>query len=251
MVVAASILAGGIGRRIPSSVPKQFLEIQRKPILAHTIETFLGSSLFQEVVVAIPAGWKLQVAQLLERYGWTRRVTVVEGGDTRQASSFAVLQCLVGRLAGSDIVLIHDAARCLVDQALLARCVEACKTAGAVTAAIPVVDTIARIDRGNIADLPPRENLQCIQTPQAFRFDWILDAHRQAIGRGVTSATDDARLVMESGHDVRTVAGSPENLKVSNPMDLSLAEILMEERNRRGTTGDTPAAEGNSRPGRN
>jgi len=145
-------------------------------------------------------------------------VTVVEGGDTRQASSYAVLQSLRDRLADTDIVLIHDAARCLVGADLLARCIESCRAGGAVTAATPVVDTIARTDRGKIVELPPREGLQSIQTPQAFHFGWILEAHRQALGRGLTSATDDARLVMESGHDVHTVPGSPGNLKVSNPL---------------------------------
>lgn len=251
MVVAASILAGGIGRRISAPVPKQFLEILGKPILAHTLETFLGSALFQEVVVAIHPEWKAPLAELLEQRGWIRRVTVVEGGDTRQASSYTVLQCLRHRLADSDIVLIHDAARCLADRALLERCVEACKSAGAVTAAIPVVDTIARTSEGKIAELPPREHLCSIQTPQAFRFGWILEAHRQALERGVTSATDDARLVMECGHAVHTVAGSPENIKVSNPLDLSLAEILLGGRDRTGNDGTESRGSGNSPPGRN
>ncbi len=230
MVVAASILAGGIGRRIPSPVPKQFLEIQGKPILARTLEVFLESSLFQEIVVAIHPEWKARVAELLEHYCWTRQVTVVEGGDTRQASSYSVLRYLRSRLADSDLVLIHDAARCLVDSVLLARCVYACKSAGAVTAAIPVVDTIARADQGKIAELPPRENLQSIQTPQAFHYGWILEAHERALQQGVTAATDDARLVLEAGHDVFIVTGSRENIKVSNPLDLALAEILLEGR---------------------
>ena len=241
MVVAASILAGGIGSRIPSSVPKQFIEIQGRPILAHTLGVILESSLFQEVVVAIHRDWKGLVAEMLARYGWARQVTVVEGGDTRQASSYAVLQYLRGRLADSDIVLIHDAARCLVDSVLLASCVDACNSAGAVTAAIPVVDTIARTREGEITELPPREDLCSIQTPQAFRFGWILDAHRQALQRGVTAATDDARLVLEAGHDVRTVAGSPENLKVSNPLDLALAEILLGRRIRSRNGGSRSA----------
>jgi 2-C-methyl-D-erythritol 4-phosphate cytidylyltransferase len=243
MVVAASILAGGIGRRISSPVPKQFLEIQGKPILAHTIEVFLKSSLFQEIVVATHPGWKARVAEMLQRFGWADRVSIVEGGESRQASSGAVLQSLRSRLSDTDLVLIHDAARCLVDPALLARCLAACRTGGAVTAAIPVVDTIARTDQGRIVEFPLRQNLQCVQTPQAFRYGWVLDAHRQALARGTTCATDDARLVMEGGHDVLTVAGSPENIKVSNPQDLALAEILLRKR----IGGQT--AETDSRPG--
>jgi 2-C-methyl-D-erythritol 4-phosphate cytidylyltransferase len=250
MVVAASILAGGIGRRIAASLPKQFLEIQGKPILAHTLEAVLESSLFGEVVVAIHPEWKDRVAELLERQGWATRVTVVEGGETRQASSYAVLEFLRRRLADSDLVLIHDAARCLVDPALLARCVDTCKSAGAVTAAVPLVDTIARTDQGRIVELPSRENLRCIQTPQVFRFDWILDAHRRALAQGVTSATDDARLVIATGREVHTVAGSPENLKVSNPLDLSLAEILLRGRIRSGTAGVDPS-QGSAGSGRN
>ncbi len=251
MMVAASILAGGIGRRISAPVPKQFLEIQGKPILAHTLDTFLGSALFHEVVVAIHPEWKAALAELLEQNGWIHRVTVVEGGDTRQASSYAVLQRLRNRLADSDIVLIHDAARCLADRALLGRCVAACQSAGAVTAAIPVVDTIARTREGKITELPPREQLCSIQTPQAFHFGWILEAHRRALARGVTSATDDARLVMECGRAVHTVAGSPENIKVSNPLDLSLAEILLGGRDRVGNGGGGGRNQGNPPPGRN
>ena len=237
MEIAASILAGGVGHRMSASVPKQFLEILGQPVLAHTLREFLRCGRFDEIAVAIHPVWTDELNRLLARFGWAGRIRVVPGGETRQASSAAVLGAWRDRLGEDDLVVIHDAARCLVDGALIGRCIEAARAHGAATATIPSIDTVARVAGGIITDLPPRSEMHSVQTPQAFRYGWIVRAHESARARGVIDATDDARLVMEDGHPVTVVEGSPANVKVSTPQDLAVTESLL--RLREGPPSDS------------
>lgn len=211
-------------------VPKQFLEIDGRPILVHTLAAFARANLFESIHLAIHPDWTERLAEILRRWDLSGTVTVTSGGPTRQASSRAVLDALEARLAPEDGVLIHDAARCLVDGELLARCVEGVRRHGAVTAAVPVTDTIALVDGPIIASVPERERLFRIQTPQGFPLGLILAAHRAARERGVADATDDAQLVMALGHPVRIVPGSADNLKISTPEDLAVAAAILDRR---------------------
>ena len=241
MKFAASILAGGAGRRMGQDLPKQFLEIRGRPILVHTLAAFARANLFESIHLAIHPDWVERLADILHRWDLSGTVTVVPGGPTRQASSRAVLDALEARLAPRDGVLIHDAARCLVDGELLARCVEGVQRHGAVTAAMPVTDTIAVADGMVIASVPERERLFRIQTPQGFQLGLILAAHRAARERGVVDATDDAQLVMALGHPVRIVPGSAGNLKISTPEDLAVAAAIIEWKETSGGRPDRPA----------
>jgi 2-C-methyl-D-erythritol 4-phosphate cytidylyltransferase len=240
MKIAGAVLAGGVGRRMSTALPKQFLPVKGRPIIFHTLKTFLDSGIFQSLAVAIHPDWRGPLLGLLQEEGWDKAIRVVLGGETRQASSFAVLQAMADSMEDDDIVVIHDAARCLVDADLLGRCLAAARSAGAATAAVPVVDTVARVEERFIRELPPRDLMYRIQTPQAFRFHWVFQAHREALARGVANASDDARLVLESGHNVQVVEGSPTNIKVSTPHDLDLVELLLKQREPGPGTSPTP-----------
>lgn len=227
MRFAACLLAGGIGARMGAPVPKQFLDIQGTPMIVRTVATFLDSGLFETVVIAIHDSWKLHLLDILSRYGLSNRCRFATGGATRQASALSALEELEQLPDPPEGVLIHDVARCLVDKALLQRCLDGVRLHGAVTAAIPTTDTIAVAQGGTVRNVPDRATLFRVQTPQGFLLDLILRAHRECLGTPNQNASDDAQLVMALGHPVHLVEGSPHNFKISDQLDLELASALL------------------------
>jgi 2-C-methyl-D-erythritol 4-phosphate cytidylyltransferase len=227
MRYAAAILAGGVGRRMDQTVPKQFIDLNGRPLIAWTLRPFLAVGLHRPVVVAIHADWLDHLRRILAAQGWERAVEVVAGGSTRQESAYRAIQFLAGILSPADRVLIHDAARCLVSPDLLDRCRTALAEHDAITAAIPSIDTVARVENGRVAEIAPRHTLHQIQTPQGFTLGLIRDAHEQALRDGITDASDDAGLVLRLGRPVRVVPGDPANIKVSRPADLTVAATLL------------------------
>ncbi len=225
--LGAAILAGGVGLRAGGAIPKQLLPLDGVPMLMRVARTFHDSGLFDCLVISMHPDWLEHVRRLLVEGGLEKAFLVCPGGATRQASSFRALQTMAGRPAPPRFVLIHDAARCLVDQALLARCAEAVRRQGAVTAAAPVVDTLAVAQEGRITSIPDRNALFRVQTPQGFRLRDILDAHEEALRRGVTNASDDAQLAMAAGRTVHLVEGGERNIKVSFPGDFDVAEAWL------------------------
>lgn len=152
--------------------------------------------------------------------GFSKVTAIVPGGAQRQQSVAAGLE----QVAGSEWVVIHDGARPLLTETLIEQGLEAAATTGAAVAAIPVTDTIKLADDDkHVMGTPPRNKLWAVQTPQVFRFDIISRAHRQA----AAPATDDAALVEQAGGKVRLYMGSHDNIKVTTPGDLALAEILL------------------------
>jgi 2-C-methyl-D-erythritol 4-phosphate cytidylyltransferase len=157
-------------------------------------------------------------------------LAVVEGGETRRDS---VAAGLAAAPAGAEILLVHDAARPLLRPELVVRVVEAARGSGAALPALPLRDTVKRIEGERILETVPREPLVTVQTPQAFRADWLRRAHAE-VGREVP-APDDAALLEALGLPVVVVPGQGDNLKVTEARDLELAEILLEERKGEGS----------------
>ncbi|HEX2941956.1 MAG TPA: bifunctional 2-C-methyl-D-erythritol 4-phosphate cytidylyltransferase/2-C-methyl-D-erythritol 2,4-cyclodiphosphate synthase [Rhodopila sp.] len=214
MRVAAILVAAGSGTRFGAELPKQYLTIAGKPVIRHAAEALVGHvSLLQPVGDAAPIESALA--------GVPGLLPVVPGGATRQDSVSAGLAALAPHQP--DIVLVHDAARPIIPEgtipALLAALQE---SAGAIPAA-PVADTLKRVVRGVITETVPRTGLFRAQTPQAFRFDVLLAAHRA----GLTGATDDASLLEAAGHTVEVVPGSDDNIKLTYPEDLIRLERIM------------------------
>ena len=148
------------------------------------------------------------------------------GGATRQASVHAGLEALASQKP--DVVLIHDAARPFVSAALISRAIDAARRTGAAIPAIPVTDTVKLIgDTGNVEATPERARLRIAQTPQAFRFDVILDAHRRAARDGRSGFTDDAALAEWAGLTVATIEGDPANMKLTTPEDFVREEARL------------------------
>ncbi|HSK10018.1 MAG TPA: 2-C-methyl-D-erythritol 4-phosphate cytidylyltransferase [Vicinamibacterales bacterium] len=227
MHITAIVAAGGRGRRLGAGIPKQLLRLGGRPILQWSVEAFLGSPVIGHVVAVLPPDLVETPPEYL-RHG---RLALVGGGDRRQDSVALGLRAVP---PGTDVVVIHDAARPLVDAALIERTAAAAAEAGAAIAALPARDTVKQCDAGDepgepggrfIARTLPRETIYLAQTPQAFRLEVLRDAVR--LGLEGVEATDEAALAERAGHRVRLVEGSARNIKITTREDLELAESLL------------------------
>ncbi|HZG57868.1 2-C-methyl-D-erythritol 4-phosphate cytidylyltransferase, partial [Paenibacillus sp.] len=197
--VGAVIVSAGVGKRMNAAVSKQYIPIGGKPIVAHALEAFERSAAVDVVVLVVGAGDVAYAERLAADHGLRKVVAVVEGGAERQHSVLRGIEAL--RAARPDAVwaLVHDAARPLVTPALVERCLAAAEDTGAAVPAVPVKDTIKSADRdGFITGTPDRSSLWAVQTPQAFRVDLLVEAHRRAEAEGFLG-TDDAMLVERLG----------------------------------------------------
>jgi 2-C-methyl-D-erythritol 4-phosphate cytidylyltransferase/2-C-methyl-D-erythritol 2,4-cyclodiphosphate synthase len=213
MRTAAVLVAAGSGSRFGGETPKQFLFLLGRPVIRHAAE-----SLAAEIDLIQPVGEAGPIATALEG---VRHLPVVPGGATRQDSVRAGLEALLPH--APDIVLVHDAARPRVPAGTIAALLAALETSPGAIPAVSVADTLKRGEGGRIVATVPREGLFRAQTPQAFRFKELLDAHRTA----PPGATDDASVLEAVGLGVALVQGAEENIKVTYPADLARLEQIM------------------------
>lgn len=229
----AAILAGGSGTRFGADRPKQFLALGSRTVLEHAVDAFQRSAGISEVCIVCHPDFVQDVAALVGRNAaWTKPVVLLEGGRERTDSSLAAIR----HCAGQDANLIfHDAARPLVSGAVIDRVCQALETCEAVTAAVPTTDTIFRVDADRVLDAPERAALRNVQTPQGFRLATIRRAYELAMADPSFRATDDCGVVLcyLPDAEVRTVDGSPENVKLTRREDLPVLENLLLEREKR------------------
>jgi 2-C-methyl-D-erythritol 4-phosphate cytidylyltransferase / 2-C-methyl-D-erythritol 2,4-cyclodiphosphate synthase len=220
MHVTAIIAAGGSGRRLGATVPKQLLDLGGRSILQRSVEAFVSHPLVDDIVLVLPP----QLAQELP--AWLAQhsdcVRIIRGGERRQDS---VANGFDAAPADADIVLVHDAARPFVGADVITRTIDGAWTHGAVVAAVPVRDTVKRVavDAAGavIEETVPRETVFLAQTPQAFRRDVLREAVRT--GRSGVDATDEAALAERAGYRVRIVEGDERNVKITTASDLEEA----------------------------
>jgi len=219
--IAVLLVAAGRGLRAGGDVPKQYRLLQGRPVLAHALTPFAADPRIARIVVAIAAGDEARYAQSVAGEDTNRVLGPVQGGETRQDSVRLGLRRLAeDGFAGP--VLVHDAARPFVSAALIDRAIAAMRSEIAAIPALPVTDTIKRLDdAGRIAETPPRDRLVSVQTPQAFDLRALLAAHERAHEQGLAGFTDDAALMEWAGHPVATFAGETANLKLTHPEDMS------------------------------
>ena len=195
----AIVVAGGTGQRMGSVVPKQFLEIEHKAILTHTIDQFVAAFSDIELVVVLPEGYLKQGQEILSKSKYKNTISYVAGGDTR----FQSVKNGLSKISAPCIVFVHDAVRCLLTPALIQRCYQQAYEKGSAIPAVTATDTV-RLMSGEQHQLLDRENVMLIQTPQTFRSDILLKAFEQ---KYETSFTDEANVVEASGVPVYLVDG--------------------------------------------
>ncbi|NLK07813.1 MAG: 2-C-methyl-D-erythritol 4-phosphate cytidylyltransferase [Firmicutes bacterium] len=227
--VVAVVPAAGKGERMGAAGGKQFMDLLGLPVLVHTLKALAAADEIDVIVLVtgkdqIHKGW-----QVVRDYEIGKVKSVTAGGDSRQASVWAGLN-KAASMGEFEIVVVHDAARPLIQSALVDKAVRAARKYGAVGVAVPVKDTIKVTDAaGFVISTPPRESLWAIQTPQVFQFEILWKAHTEALKKDIMG-TDDCMLVEEVGKPVQLLEGSYENIKLTTQEDLILAEGLLSEK---------------------
>ncbi|MBL7874662.1 MAG: 2-C-methyl-D-erythritol 4-phosphate cytidylyltransferase [Cyclobacteriaceae bacterium] len=215
----ALIVAGGKGTRIKSRIPKQFLGLQGKPILLHTLEAFFRYSKLIEVILVLPEDdfqtWK----DLCHQHTFTQPITLQKGGDSR----FQSVKNGLDKIAGPGLVAIHDGVRPLVSEDIIGASFRLAAVHQSAVAAVRLKESIRMTDQDNTKAMD-RSRFRLIQTPQTFDVALIKQAYQL---KEDASLTDDASVAEKSGHTISLFEGSYENIKITTPEDLIVAEALL------------------------
>ncbi|HZK11059.1 MAG TPA: 2-C-methyl-D-erythritol 4-phosphate cytidylyltransferase [Atribacterota bacterium] len=227
MKIVALIAAAGKGRRMNSRISKPFIPVSGKPILAYTIDKFEKCKSIDKIYLIVnPEEKEICHKNIILKYNFSKVQELVDGGDTRQDSIYNGLEALD---RDTDIVVIHDGARPLVEENIIQNSIEKAQKYGAAIAAIPIKDTVKKSDNNfYISKTLNREEIWRAQTPQTFKYDIILPAYHQAY-KDKYLATDDAAIVEKYGHKVKLIIGPEENIKITTPFDLIVAEVFLKK----------------------
>lgn len=215
------ITAGGMGKRMGGTLPKQFLELNGKPILFHTLSCFHTFDPTAQILVSLPTDWQQYWVEICEKNKFSVPHTVVSGGKER----FHSIQNALAHARGKWIA-VHDGVRPFPSQTTLSRCFQTAEEKGNAIPVVAVKESIRKIDqRQSIALL--RSEYRLVQTPQVFEANLLQRAYQQAFHDGIT---DDASLVEELGEQIHLVEGNDENIKITSPSDLIFAEAILQAR---------------------
>lgn len=215
----AIIVAGGRGSRMGSELPKQFLPIGGKPVLMHTLEAFYNYNAQVQLILALPVDQQTYWAQLCSEHHFTIPHQVVDGGETRFHSVLHALSFV----EGDGLVAVHDGVRPFVHPDTIDRCFASAFEHGAAIPVVDVVDSMRKVS-GETSKAVSRADYRLVQTPQVFDITLLKDAYHQPYQ---PSFTDDASVVEAFGHDIALTAGNRENIKITTPFDLIIAEALL------------------------
>lgn len=223
----ALIMAAGQGTRMNREGGKQLIKLLGRPIISYTLEVFQNCKAVDDILLVVREEDLTDMRDVVEAFGIEKVSSIIVGGDTRQKSVENGLRELD---LATSLVLIHDGARPFVTEQEVEDLIGEAASCGAAALGIPVKDTIKKVDENLvISETPPRELLWAIATPQAFSADLIREAH-EAARRDQFSGTDDCMLVERLGCPVQVVPCSSENIKITTPEDLFVAERILESR---------------------
>ena len=214
-------MAGGKGLRMGSDIPKQFLPIGGKPVLMRTLERFREYSADLQIILVLPEAQQAYWQELCEKYDFKVKYQLANGGQTRFHSVQNGLALVPDDAEG--VVGVHDGVRPFPSIEVIKNCYETARTAKAVIPVIPVVETVRHLE-GDSSVTVPRGDYRLVQTPQTFDIQLLKAANRQPYNDGFT---DDASVVESYGHAITLVEGNRENIKITTPYDLKIAEVLI------------------------
>lgn len=218
----AVIVAGGSGTRMGNMVPKQFLMLKDKPVLWYTLDTFLRAYSDMQVILVLPKEHIDKGMQIASSFEEPERIKITTGGETRYHS----VQCGLRFVKTESVVFVHDAVRCLLSVPLVHRCFKQAVTMGSAVPAVTATDSIRIAVNGHYTPAD-RQTVRIIQTPQTFLSSIILPAFEQPFNEGFT---DEATVVEANGIKIFLAEGEYENIKITRPVDMMIAERILEER---------------------
>lgn len=223
--IAAVVVAAGSGSRMGTKAKKQFLALEGTPLLGYALKTLDASHMIGSIVVVVSSGDEEYCrTAVVDRLGINKAAAIVPGGKERQDSVYNGLLALSD---DTDIVVVHDGARPFLSPVILASVIEAAQVYGAATCAVPAKDTVKLAgEDGFVTETLLRGRTWLAQTPQAFRYELIIEAHRRACEDNFL-ATDDAALVESLNRPVKIVMGSYDNIKITTPEDMAVARTII------------------------
>lgn len=223
--VTAIVVAGGVGNRMNSDIPKQFIDVMGKPIIAYTINSLSKCSLIDEIIVVTLQEYLVYMKDVVDAFGFKKVAKIVCGGSSRQESVYNGLKEVSD---DTDIVAIHDGARPMIDDGVISECIIAAKEFGCAAVGVKMKDTIKSVDsNGFIEFTADREKLWQVQTPQIFKKEIICSLHEKYIENPIS--TDDCFLAEQDGYKVKMVEGKYENIKITTPQDIHIMKGLLGE----------------------
>lgn len=225
----AILLAGGTGSRLGAELPKQFLEVQGKTIIGYSIDAFEKHPDIDEIAIVIHPDYRSMMEELIIHSGWKKIKHLLSGGSERYHSSLAAINAYQHDRDAN--LIIHDAVRPLVSQAIISRTVEALKDHRAINVVVPVVDTIFEVSGNYLHAVPCRTHLRRAQTPQAFHISTIREAYQRGMNDPHFKPTDDCSVVLTYLPDtpIFMVEGEERNLKLTYKEDLYIIEHLLQQ----------------------
>lgn len=223
----ALILAGGADPKFQLSVPKQFVNVDNRPIIVYTLQAFQRHPEIDEIVVACLSGWQEMVKAYAKQFNITKLTHIVEGGESGQASSRQGVNILLEDHKDDDIIILHDAIRPLVTDVMISDCIRVCRSKGMGVAAIASKETIMKTENGregteNIS----RFSVMKIQTPQAFLLKNLAQIHEHALENGICNEWEMSSVVAKLGEKVYFSKGSDFNIKISTIEDVEMFKVL-------------------------
>lgn len=234
MKTTAIIIAGGVGSRMGLDIPKQFVEVDGKPVLFYTLEGFERHPLIDGIVLVCIDGWQDEVRGKAAEYGITKLTDIVTGGASGQESIRNGVFSLEGKAAPDDIIVIHDGIRPLVDSNVLTDVIEKAKIYGNAVTSLPYNEQIFIVDDGiSTVKYIPRETLRRVATPQAYTFGKLDSAYRRAFeeGIGIAGSSYTNTMMVELGERLYFAAGSDKNIKLTTAGDLEIFRAYIKSKN--------------------
>lgn len=224
----ALIIAGGSGQRMQQEIPKQFLNVNDKPVIIYTLEAFQSHPDIDKIGVVCLDGWYDILRAYARQYGIDKLDWIVSGGENGQASIRNGVFEAERRYAGDDIILVHDAIRPMVSQEIISDCIVQCKKHGSAIVVTPCNTVVLRRTTGESSkEVVPRDQLAVTQTPQAFPIKRLADVHRRALELGITNSIASCTLMVELGEEIFFSIGAETNIKLTTPDDLKIFKALL------------------------
>ncbi len=223
----ALILAGGIDPRFQMNIPKQFVNVNNRPIIVYTLEIFQNHPDIDEIIVTCVDGWQEMVRVYGSQFNITKLKEIIPGGKDAQESTYRGLMLLRGRMGRGDMVVIHDAIRPMVSEKIITRSMQMCRKKGMGVAATYIMDTIMHSWDGQEGYKSiNRYEIMKVQTPQSFDFELIWDVHNRAIEKSCLGAWDNSSLLTNLGEKVYFSKGSSLNMKINTVEDVEMFKAL-------------------------
>ncbi|MEH7383243.1 2-C-methyl-D-erythritol 4-phosphate cytidylyltransferase [Bacillus sp. JJ1533] len=234
-MIYAEILAGGKGTRMGNvNMPKQFLPLNKKPIIIHTLEKFMLNSAFEKILVVTPREWINHTKDIINKFiGKNDRIIVVEGGKDRNESIMNGIRHIESTfgLFDDDYIVTHDSVRPFLTHRIIMENIEQVKKYNAVDTAIEAIDTIIESENGEtISNIPKRDIMYQGQTPQSFHIKTLVDYYNKLTQEQKEILTDACKICSLFGEDVKIVKGEVFNIKITTPYDLKVANAIIQER---------------------